>query len=115
MTALRTEDYDKAELFANRGLRVRSNSKRMRSLRREIDVARAEAEAVALAEAELARIAAEAALAARTGGAAATQAAAQQLSTPDASRRRNLSGAQRFRRGASSSASRPACRACSAP
>ncbi|MDJ0738432.1 MAG: AAA family ATPase [Gammaproteobacteria bacterium] len=61
LRALRAEDYDKAERFANRGLRVKPDSARMQSMRREIVAARDEAEAVALAEAEMARLAAEAA------------------------------------------------------
>ncbi|MCB1800140.1 MAG: AAA family ATPase [Gammaproteobacteria bacterium] len=58
--ALGKQQFDRAERFVSRGLRVDAADARMRSLRTELETARAEAEAVALAEAEMARMAAEA-------------------------------------------------------
>ena len=57
--AIAQENFDRAERFVDRGLRVNSRSTLLRALQQEVDVARAEAEAVAMAEAEMARLAAQ--------------------------------------------------------
>ena len=57
--AIGAEDYDRAERFVARGMRVQASNPAIKRVKAEVDAARAEAAAVALAEAEMARLAAE--------------------------------------------------------
>lgn len=57
--ALGNQEFERAERFVTRGLRVDPADPKIRGLQSELEMARAEAAAVALAEAQMARVAAE--------------------------------------------------------